>query len=272
MDLKELQRHWNRFGEEDPYWAILTDDAKKGGGWNPEEFFQTGVAEIEALMTRVAALGEVPQKERALDFGCGAGRLTQALGRHFDRVAGVDIAPSMIELARQHNRLQDRCEYFLNENNSLALFESGSFDLVYSILVLQHMRPELAKGYIREFARVLAPGGVLVFQLPAERERDPTLLPPPDVGSFRARHPSLHHLLSRLGVVALYRKIRPATPAPSRGSTPEASTFRPVMEMNCVPRAEVERELEAGGLRVVKADAHALPGFTSYFYWAQKPR
>jgi SAM-dependent methyltransferase len=178
----------------------------------------------------------------------------------------------MIELARKHNRLLERCEYFLNENNSLALFESASFDLVYSSLVLQHMRPELAKGYIREFARVLAPGGVLVFQLPAARELDPLLLPPPDQGSFRARHPSLHYLLSRLGVVALYRRVRPATPAPSRGSAPGSSAFQPVMEMNCVPRAEVERDLEVGGLRVVKADAHALPGFTSYFYWAQKPR
>ncbi len=50
-------------------------------------------------------------KRRALDFGCGVGRLTQALARHFNIVDGVDIAPSMIELANQFNRSGGRCRY-----------------------------------------------------------------------------------------------------------------------------------------------------------------
>ena len=35
-------------------------------------------------------------------------------------------------------------------------------------VVLQHMKPEFAKAYLREFARILKPNGVLVFQLPSE--------------------------------------------------------------------------------------------------------
>ena len=42
MELKELQKHWNKFGKEDPLCAIITLDEKRGNKWNPEEFFETG--------------------------------------------------------------------------------------------------------------------------------------------------------------------------------------------------------------------------------------
>ena len=42
MELKELQKHWNKFGKEDPLWAIITLDEKRVNKWNPEEFFETG--------------------------------------------------------------------------------------------------------------------------------------------------------------------------------------------------------------------------------------
>lgn len=59
----------------------------------------------------------------------------------------------------------------------LARFPDGTFTFIYSTLVLQHMEPQFSKGYIREFVRVLAPGGVLAFQLPAGRSTRETTLP-----------------------------------------------------------------------------------------------
>ena len=44
--------------------------------------------------------GSPAARRSALDFGCGIGRLSQALAEHFDQVYGVDISPKMIELAR----------------------------------------------------------------------------------------------------------------------------------------------------------------------------
>lgn len=266
MDLKELQQHWNRFGEEDPLWAILTDEQKKGGRWDPDEFFATGVADIDALMSRVGDTLAATQRLRALDFGCGAGRLTQALGRHFENVVGVDIAPSMIELARKHNRLGDRCTYVQNDGPGLPTFESGTFNLVYSILVLQHMRPNFARAYIREFGRLLAPGGVLVFQVPAATQLPPA--PTAEPPSFKLRHPVAHGLLSRVGAVWAYRKLRKRD---ARGPSEAGSDFQPVMEMNCVSRKDVESDLRDSGLRLLRAESHPLPGFESYFYWAQRP-
>ncbi len=105
MELKELQKNWDQFGKQDPLWAIMTWEGKKGNRWNPEEFFEIGKQEIKDVMQYVEKLGLFQQRGRALDFGCGVGRLTQALASYFDEVVGVDIAPSMVMLAKQYNHL-----------------------------------------------------------------------------------------------------------------------------------------------------------------------
>jgi predicted TPR repeat methyltransferase len=53
------------------------------------------------------------KRDTALDFECGVGRVTQALCARFARCDGVDIAGSMIRLARQYNRFGDRCQYYV---------------------------------------------------------------------------------------------------------------------------------------------------------------
>jgi len=189
MQLDELKKHWNAFAKTDPFWAILTVPDKANGRWTREEFFATGKIEIDALMQSLAALDWNGRRGRALDFGCGVGRLTQVLCDYFEEVCGVDIAADMLSLADKFNRHGLRCTYRLNTAGDLSLFADDSFDFVYSNIVLQHMKPEFALMYIREFLRVLAPAGLIVFQLPAEliphvtRPATPAVLPP---GAFRA--------------------------------------------------------------------------------------
>jgi len=190
MDLNELQKNWDEFGRTDPLWAILTNPGRKGGKWNLEEFFALGRQEVASIMQRAQAYGFPARREAALDFGCGVGRLTQALCSWFDRCCGVDIAPSMIELARRYNTHGGRCEYLLNAYDDLRIFPDDSFDFVYSNIVLQHMEPRYSTAYIREFVRVLRSGGLAVFQIP-DRPRTAQSLgkacgPMPD-GGFRAR-------------------------------------------------------------------------------------
>src|SRR5688572_13570894 len=94
MDLKTLRSTWNAFGERDPMWAILTDAEKQGGRWNREEFFATGRAQVQALRTELATLGVPLAFRRALDVGCGVGRVTQARAWRYEEVGGVGVAPS----------------------------------------------------------------------------------------------------------------------------------------------------------------------------------
>lgn len=195
MSLKALQRQWDRFGREDPLWAVLSVPEKRHGRWDEAEFFATGETEIAEILARARTLGAFPSPRRALDFGCGVGRLTRAMASRFERVEGVDIAPSMLERARRYNLHGERCGFHLNERADLRLFEDASFTFVYASLVLQHVPADLAQGYIREMLRVLARGGLLVFHLPSEpfpedatgvrrRSFAPGPLPP---GAWRAR-------------------------------------------------------------------------------------
>ncbi|MGA3018008.1 MAG: methyltransferase domain-containing protein [Bryobacteraceae bacterium] len=167
MKLRAQQKHWDRLAREDPFWAILTDPAKRHGGWDAEQFFSTGRDEIASAMQYAESLGLPAGRGHALDFGCGAGRLTQALAGYFDRVTGVDISPAMIELARQYNRAGERCACVVNGEEHLRQFADGSFDLIYSRIVLQHLPARQARRYIREFVRLLRPRGLALFQLPA---------------------------------------------------------------------------------------------------------
>src|SRR5450759_126117 len=96
--LRDLKKGWDDAGRKDPFWAVLSRPEKSGNRWGSDEFFKTGIEEIEGVMTHIGGLGITVRRSRALDFGCGPGRLTQALTSHFDQVDGVDISPSLLEL------------------------------------------------------------------------------------------------------------------------------------------------------------------------------
>lgn len=172
MDLTNLQKTWNSLAENDALWAVLSWEDKKDGKWNPEEFFEVGRGEVRYILSEVEKRQPLPSRQNALDFGCGVGRLTLALGEHFDHVHGVDIAPRMIAAAEQFKQgtSASNCTFHLNQQDDLRLFEDDSFDFVLTVIVLQHMEPRFTMNYIREFIRVLKPDGICVFQLPDETE------------------------------------------------------------------------------------------------------
>lgn len=171
VGLEQVRRDWTRLGATEPLWAVCVDPAKRDGGWDDDEFLASGRAAIDPAVARLDELGLRPGGGRVLDFGCGAGRLSNALAAHFDSVVGVDISAPMLEEARRLDRSGGRIEFVLNERPDLSLFEDDSFDLVYTDLVLQHLPPDLAEGYVREFARVVRPGGAMVLGVPDGERR-----------------------------------------------------------------------------------------------------
>ena len=235
MRLSRTKKHWNAFARTDPLWAVLTDAGKRGNQWTPEEFFQTGVDSVDAEIKGVQLQYPGLRLGRALDFGCGVGRLSQALARHFAKVTGVDISADMLKLAAQYNRHGDRVEYVLNTRDDLRQFPDNSFDFVYSIITLQHMEPVYARRYIAEFVRVAAPGGVILFQVPAVTVRE---VPKPRPFTLWP-----DTLLKRL-----YRDLR------------EKLRNYPVMEMHSIPRQDVEAILTGAGAKVINSYRYDAAG------------
>ena len=79
--------------------------------------------------------------ERALDFGCGAGRSTRFLTNlGFDTV-GIDISSSMIELAAE---MDSSGTYQLVNDGDFSSFASASFDLIFSGFAFDNI-PDVAK-------------------------------------------------------------------------------------------------------------------------------
>jgi SAM-dependent methyltransferase len=187
---EQHRQTWDHLGESDPLWAILSSPDRRGNRWDLDAFFARGRKEIDGLFKSIHRHQLGIPRACALDFGCGVGRLTRSLAGRFDRVIGVDVAASMIQLARNLNSDLPNCEFVLNASDDLGCIESGSVDLVYSALVLQHIPPRYSVGYLREFVRVLSPQGLAVFQVIDQpggsvAARLSRVIPPPILETYR---------------------------------------------------------------------------------------
>ena len=166
MTLEKHKGDWETLGKLDPLWAIHSDPRRQHGKWDLEEFFRTGEEDVSALMEDAGKLGRPSERASALDFGCGVGRLTRALGQRFDQCVGVDISAAMVDQARALNKSFPNCSFVVNNEEHLGMFPEGKFDLIYTRWVLQHLpTKDLMKGYVAEFVRTLKKGGLLVFQV-----------------------------------------------------------------------------------------------------------
>jgi SAM-dependent methyltransferase len=245
--VEELVRHrrdWEDLAEFDPLWAVLTQRGKKGGGWELEEFLATGEREVTATLELTARIGRPHELGRALDFGCGVGRLSRALGGRFAEVTGVDISEVMIGRARELNADRPNVQFVHNVADGLDAFESASFDLVCSSYVLQHL-PErtAALRFMAEFVRLLRPGGVAVIQMP-------TLVPWHSRPVLRRR---------------LYRALRTVGLGSSLLIGPGRTN---PMRMQAVPEADMRAWVESHGGRVesVVPDEETPPPIRSVRY------
>lgn len=166
---RTMQNYWNSHARRDPLWAVVSDPSKAKRRWVLSEFMATGTREIALLWYELGRMNLRPSLQaRALDFGCGVGRLTQALAARCGSVTGVDVSDEMLTIARAVGR-HHNVGYHCNAREDLDTFPTNSFDLVYSNIVLQHIEPILVEGYLREFGRIIDISGLLIFQLPSHR-------------------------------------------------------------------------------------------------------
>lgn len=170
MQLGKEKLMWDRISKEDPFWVILTNKEKKGK-WKEDEFFETGKKEIDNLFIFLKKNRIKIKSERALDFGCGAGRLTIALTKYFKKVEGIDISDVMINLAKRHSAHLKNIKYKVNKEDNLRIYKEDWFSFIYSNLVLQHIKKKVSMNYISEFLRILKPKGIVIFQIPSKRVR-----------------------------------------------------------------------------------------------------
>lgn len=105
-----------------------------------------------------------PDDRQFLDLGCGTGNLTHQLIRRFPeaRVTGVDPSKGMREVFSR--KFADVSRVRVADGSSLDIpFGDGEFDCVLSNLAIHHVRPDDREACAAEIARVLRPGGHLIY-------------------------------------------------------------------------------------------------------------
>ncbi len=160
---KRMRAEWNERAQEDAHYYVAFGRRDQ----DDEEFYATAkalVGELAAELKRLPAADSGPR--RALEIGCGPGRLLRPMSRYFAEIHGVDVSDAMVTLAKE--KLRDVPHAFPHAigGSDLRLFPDAYFDFVYSYAVFQHIPSgEVVFSYLRETVRVLKPGGVARLQL-----------------------------------------------------------------------------------------------------------
>lgn len=94
---------------------------------------------------------------RALDVGCGTGMFLSLLSQKTKFIVGIDMSAEMLQIAKK--RMTGAA--LVQADADHLPFVGESFDVIVSVTLLQNMpNPALT---VREFARVLRPGGIAMM-------------------------------------------------------------------------------------------------------------
>jgi len=164
-----IAKAWQDFGHTEPHWSVMVDEAFKQAhiGENIEAFYDSGKHDVEFFLNFVRRSGISPSFEKALDYGCGVGRLTMALSDYARHVTGLDISPPHLRLGTERARDQGIANVAFETVAKVAdLDRYTGFDLVISRIVLQHNPPPVMAAIYAKLLLALAPGGMAVVQMP----------------------------------------------------------------------------------------------------------
>lgn len=162
-------RDWKRWGKNDPYFGVCSESRYREGVMTPESmaaFFQSGEVHVTRTWRDIESVfGGEFSTNSVLDFGCGVGRLLIPFSQRVGRTVGVDISPSMlVEAERNCAAAGVHDVEFIESDDGLGRVQ-GSFGLVHSHIVLQHIPWRRGRNILAVLADHVEPGGVLAVQL-----------------------------------------------------------------------------------------------------------
>jgi SAM-dependent methyltransferase len=211
-------------------------------------------AKVLAFLERAG----VPVGGRVLDAGCGGGGMPLSLAEEAVQVVGIDPAERFQDAGVRLGRERGIGNLHFALADGMALpFARGAFDLVLSHAVIEHVAD--APLYLRECARVLAPGGHVYLSTAPYLSFAGAHLP-------RLRIPvPLHLILGRAIAFAIFQQLaRHATwtlrePA-NENSFIKAARRGEIKHDDLLEKVRVVRlraQIAAAGLRIVREELHA---------------
>lgn len=165
----KTDKAWQRWGEKEPYYAVVTDEKylnENLGDERVEEFFERGKQHLENTITLIQKHVDASfAPTRALDFGCGTGRVLVPLAERCETVVGVDVSDGMLREAASNCTARTQSPNWRLINTQAFLDDlSIRYDFLHSHIVFQHIRRRAGERLLKLLLERLEPGGAVALQ------------------------------------------------------------------------------------------------------------
>jgi SAM-dependent methyltransferase len=222
----KVRATWSHLGQVRPHFSVLTNQRflPENLPQSIEHFWASGELEAEGVVAMLSAHRLAPAGAVCVEYGCGVGRVTVGLARHFGQVHGYDISDGHLAEARAR---VDACalgNVQLHLCADAILEELTPCDVFYSRIVLQHNPPPLMAELVKMALSALRPGGIAIFQLPIYAEGYTF-----DLDAWLASPPAMDMEMHCL---------------------PQSLVFRLIAQAGCIP-LEVREDDSAGDQRYI---------------------
>lgn len=164
--MADSDSHWRRWAETDAYFGVFSEprfrkDVVKD---NRDAFFASGQDHVHERLAAAERHFGPFERRRALEFGCGVGRLTLPLSTVFDQVTALDIAPAMLAEATRNAHGVGAGNISFAQSDDVLSEAQGQFDFVMSCIVFQHIPTRRGLQIVQRLLEKVAPGGIFAVQ------------------------------------------------------------------------------------------------------------
>ena len=171
--LNTVSNTWNTYGNNNNniYWSVISNNKYKtiNSQEQLDEFYKSGIESTNYIKNKFEKYKKIFElwaiEKRCLDFGCGCGRTLIHLAMYFDEIVGMDISQGHLDKA---NNIAKQLEIsnikLYKSDEDITIYDN--FDLIYSVIVLQHIPPPLMKNYINQLLSILNDDGYAFLHIP----------------------------------------------------------------------------------------------------------
>jgi len=164
MPTDETDRDWEFFANEDPYWAVLTQDRFRKKALSESErreFFSSGETHIDWVFSTIRHhIHPRFNPVKGLDFGCGVGRLLLPIARRCQTAVGIDVSDTMLREAEKNSQKENMKNISLVKGDDNCSNLTAGFDFINSFIVLQHIPCDRGVKLFHRLLELLNQGGV----------------------------------------------------------------------------------------------------------------
>jgi SAM-dependent methyltransferase len=162
-------RAWKLHGKNNPYFGVLSDRRFLDDELSADHrraFFASGAEYVRELIRVIEQnTGTTFGPARAVDFGCGVGRLVIPLSPFCGNIVGVDVAEGMLSEAAKNCKDIGitNAEFVLSDDRLSRLL--GQFDFIHSFIAIQHVPVSSGMQIIDGLVERLAPDGIAALHM-----------------------------------------------------------------------------------------------------------